>query len=121
MLGLVVLGGGGGCGQLVTESEMRTSVWWGEQVFARGGGVTGGLPSHPDVCICIRVCLCVHFCGWVSRRVSLDFFSARGGRRGGGRGLCVCDGVGCLLLCHGLWATGSCVVRKHTPCRGEGL
>ena len=26
-----------------------------------------------------------------------------------------------LPLCYRLLATGSCVVRKHTPCRGEGL
>ncbi len=88
---------------MVTESEMRTSVWWGEQVFARGGGVTGGLPSHPDVCICIRVFLCVHFCGWVTGCVSLDFFSAQGGREVGG-GVCVFVKVSGVRFCAmGYW------------------
>lgn len=44
---------------------------------ATGGQATGGLPRLPTVCICIRVGLCVHFCGSCLR-------GGRWGREGGG-------------------------------------
>lgn len=44
-----------------------------------GRTATRSLPRHPTVCICIRVGLCVHFCG--SR------LSEGGGGEGGGGGV----------------------------------
>ncbi len=57
-----------------------------------------------------------------SRGVCLgaSFLHGEGGGVGGG--VCVFVKVSGVRFCaHGLLATGSCVVRKHTPCRGEGL
>lgn len=62
---------------LVGHCERSNTVGgWGSRCVVGGQAVTGGLPSHPTLCICIGVVLCVHFCGSYPQR----------GEVGGGRG-----------------------------------
>jgi hypothetical protein len=78
-------------------------------VSGDGGGSHGwsAEPPHP-------MCMYKGWSVWSFLLVA-PCIAGKGGGEGGGRGLCGCAGFGCLLLCHGPWATGSCVVRKHTP------
>jgi hypothetical protein len=100
---------------MVTESDQTLTVVKWSRTVATGGRVTGGLPSHPTLCICIRVSSCVHFCG-SGRRLCRE-----GGGEGGG--VCVFVRFGGLLLCFealegGWWL---CVSTPHTSATGHWL